>query len=131
MPVLVNQATLSNHQIFRDFFEKYSQDSARGIYYLKEYYVTDALVSLHIRQSNKNFLYEMVGFDNMKKTMNEIGINAIKYYGVTPTIQPLSENVILVSFDCNSERYPMTCCLTIQLISGSYKITHQIINIFI
>lgn len=131
MPVLFNQPTLSNHQIFRDFFEKYSQDSARGIYYLKEYYNTNALVSLHIRQSNKNLLYEMVGFEQMNKLMDEVGIYTIKYYGVTPTIQPLCENVILISFDCNSERYPMTCCLIIQLISGSYKITHQIINIFI
>ena len=78
-------------QMAREFLERYAADSTMGVQYLSDYYATDALISLHMHQLGQNYLYEVVGHNNLKNKLFEHNIYAIKYNNITPTAQPLGK----------------------------------------
>jgi hypothetical protein len=65
---------------------------------------------------------------------HEMSIHSIKYHNITQTSQPVKKTDILITFfgqaEINNHNYNIMTVLEISHISGTFKITNQILNIF-
>jgi hypothetical protein len=128
----------SNHnyqQIAKDFLEKYvTATNNLGISCTAYYYTTDARFSIHLHQGVINQLYEIVGHNNFRAKLSELGILLMKYNGLIPTIQPLGKNSILITFygqaEINGKMYNIETVFVARLVSESPRIVNHIVNIF-
>ena len=122
-------------QIAKDFFEKYGIDSALSIANIENYYTNESLISLYMHEHGQNFLYEMVGHTNLKNKLSELGIWAIRYFNLMPTIQPVGKNSIMLSFyghiEISGKIYNVESTIIMKISGSTIKITNQILNILL
>lgn len=122
-------------QMAKEFLEKYANDCTMGIQYIENYYSSDTLISLHMHQYGQNYLYELIGHNNFKNRLYEIGIHAIKYNNIVPIAQPLGKKKVIITFygfgEISGKNYNIESTIIFKLVPGFPKITNHCLNIFL
>lgn len=122
-------------ELARDFFEKYASSNTLGIHAISHYYNNDTLISFHIHQNGVNYLYEIIGHNNFKNKLAEIGILYIKYHSITHTAQPVGKKCVMITFYGQAElagkNFQVESTILFRIVSGSPRIINQILNIFL
>lgn len=124
-----------NHQtISKEILEKYNFDSSLGLQNIHHYYHNDCFISLIIHNQNNKQLYELVGYINFRLKMNELNVQAIKYYNINFSSQPIGKNNILMNLvgkaEINNAHFNIICSLVLKIVNGTPKITNQILEIY-
>ena len=127
-------ANYNYQDIAKNFLEKYTSANIISFFSVDHYYDTNSSISLHLHQSSSNILHEIIGFNNFRDKMAGMNVYLIKYSNLVFTSQPIGENGIVISFhgkaEINGVLYNVLSTLVLRIISGTPKITNQILNIF-
>lgn len=122
-------------EISKEFLEKYITSNMLGVTCMGHFYDTDCLISLHIHQYGINYLYELVGYENFKNKLIELGITLIKYHTIVATPQPVGKKSVIVTFyglaEVNGKNYQIESSVILQIEQNVIKITNHTLNIFL
>ena len=122
----------NNYQnIAKDFIYNYCTTAGLNIFFTSIFYTKDTLCSIHIIGST-NQLYEVIGTDDILKKLNELGITTMKFITQNYTVQPINQNIILITFhgnvEINGRNYTIISTVLIH-IESIPKIHNHIIDI--
>lgn len=125
-----------NYQmIAKDFIEKYVVANILGIACIGHYYNNNSYISLHIHHPPNSILYEIIGHNNFKNKMSELGISIIKYNNLTYTAQPIGKSSVIITLhgkaEINNINYNILSTFIVKIISDVPRIINQILEIYI
>lgn len=123
------------YELAKDFIEKFAISSTFGINATAHYYNQDTMVSLNLYHSDGNQIFELIGHEQLKNKMLELGIQTVGYNYSSFVSQPMGKKKIIINtigkIEINSIHYHMFSLFLIKITSGFPKIMHQILNIML